>query len=50
VADGQKYKDGFHVGLSVVVVIVVVLFCFLGWRKLFWRKGLRRPYVFSCGV
>jgi hypothetical protein len=34
VADGQKYKDDFHIGLSavvvVVVVVVVVLFYFVG--------------------
>ena len=32
-ADGQNYKEGFHVGLSVVLVfvVVVVLFgCYLG--------------------
>jgi len=27
VADGQKYRNAFHVGLSVVLVFVVVLFC-----------------------
>jgi hypothetical protein len=43
VANGQKYKDDFHIGLAFVVVVVVVgvlvvvvvvvvfmLFCFVG--------------------